>query len=82
VDSIGSKKQHLMPNSTQMTYNVVEDLSKLSITLPFTEVLTPKMKPSFWLSFVVDIMAIGSVLKLFLSFYSCKNFRFWFCLRK
>jgi hypothetical protein len=34
------------------------------------KMLTPKMKPSFWLNFVVDSMAIGSVLKLFLSFYS------------
>jgi hypothetical protein len=39
IDSIGSKKKHPMSKSTQMTYNVVEDLSKLSITLPFTEVV-------------------------------------------
>jgi hypothetical protein len=39
ADSVGSKKQHPMSNSTQMTYNVVEDLSKLRITLPFTEVV-------------------------------------------
>jgi hypothetical protein len=39
TDNVGSKKQHLMSNSTQMTYNVVEDLSKLRITLPFTEVV-------------------------------------------
>jgi hypothetical protein len=38
TDNIGSKKQHLM-NHTQMKYNVVEDLSKLSITLPFIEVV-------------------------------------------
>jgi hypothetical protein len=36
MDNVGSKKQHPMSNSTQMTYNVVEDLSKLRITLPFT----------------------------------------------
>jgi hypothetical protein len=36
TDSVGSKKQHLMSSSTQMIYNVVEDLSKLRITLPFT----------------------------------------------
>jgi hypothetical protein len=36
ADSTGSKKQHLMSNPTQMKYNVVEDLSKLRITLPFT----------------------------------------------
>jgi hypothetical protein len=28
-----------MSKYTQMTYNVVEDLSKLRITLPFTEVV-------------------------------------------
>ena len=39
MDSVGNKKQHLMSNSTQMTYNVVEDLSKLRITLPFTEMV-------------------------------------------
>jgi hypothetical protein len=39
VDSVGRKKQHLMSNPTQMKYNVVEDLSKLRITLPFTEVV-------------------------------------------
>jgi hypothetical protein len=39
TDSIGSKKQHLMSNSTQKTHNVVEDLSKLRITLPFTELM-------------------------------------------
>jgi hypothetical protein len=39
TDNVGNKKQHLMSNSTQMTYNVVEDLSKLRITLPFTEVV-------------------------------------------
>jgi hypothetical protein len=39
TDNIGSKKQHLMPSSAQMTYNVVEDLSKLRITIPFTKVV-------------------------------------------
>jgi hypothetical protein len=39
TDSVGSKKKHMMSNSTQMKYNVVEDLSKLRITLPFTEVV-------------------------------------------
>jgi hypothetical protein len=39
TDSVGSKKQHMMSNPTQMKYNVVEDLSKLRITLPFTEVV-------------------------------------------
>jgi hypothetical protein len=37
--SVGSKKQHLTSNSTQMTYTVVEDLSKLWINFPFTEVV-------------------------------------------
>jgi hypothetical protein len=39
MDGIGSKRKRMMSNSTQMTYNVVEDLSKLRITLPFTEVV-------------------------------------------
>jgi hypothetical protein len=39
TDVVGSKKQHMMSNPTQMKYNVVEDLSKLRITLPFTEVV-------------------------------------------
>jgi hypothetical protein len=39
TDSIGNKNKHPMSNSTQMEYNVVEDLSKLRITLPFTEVV-------------------------------------------
>jgi hypothetical protein len=38
TDSVGSKKQHLMSKSTEMTYNVVED-SKLRITLPSSEVV-------------------------------------------
>jgi hypothetical protein len=39
MDNVGNKKQHLMSNSSQMTYNVVEELSKLRITLPFAEVV-------------------------------------------
>jgi len=39
TDGIVSTKKHLTSNSTQMTYNVVEDLSKLRITFPFTEVV-------------------------------------------
>jgi hypothetical protein len=37
--TVGTTRQHTMSSSTQMTYNVVEDLSKLRITLPFTEVV-------------------------------------------
>jgi hypothetical protein len=36
----------------------------------WSQMLTPKIAPSFWSGFMVDIMAIGSVLKLLLSFYS------------
>jgi hypothetical protein len=44
-NNVGNKKQHLMTNSSQMTYNVVEDLRKSSITLPFTEaVKIPKQR--------------------------------------
>jgi hypothetical protein len=39
TDNVGSKRQHLISNPTQMKYNVVEDLSKIMITLPFTEVV-------------------------------------------
>jgi hypothetical protein len=39
MDGVGSKRKHMTSNSTQMTYNVVEYLSKLRITLPFTEVV-------------------------------------------
>jgi hypothetical protein len=39
TDSVGSKKKHLMSNSTQMAYNVVEYLSKLRITFPFTKLV-------------------------------------------
>jgi hypothetical protein len=35
----GTKMQHMASRSTQMTYNFVEDLSKLRITLPFMEVV-------------------------------------------
>jgi hypothetical protein len=43
--------------------------------------LAPKMKPSLWSHFVVDSMAIGSFLKLALSFSNCKNLGFDFCFR-
>jgi hypothetical protein len=39
TDGVGSKRQHMSSNSAQMTYNVVEDLNKLRITLPFIEVV-------------------------------------------
>jgi hypothetical protein len=35
TDGNGTKRKHLASSSTQMTYNVVEDLSKLRITFPF-----------------------------------------------
>jgi hypothetical protein len=35
----GTKRQHLASSSTQMTYNVMEDLSKSRITFPFTKVV-------------------------------------------
>ena len=37
--TVGNTRQHMASSSTQMTYNIVEDLSKLRITLPFTEVV-------------------------------------------
>ena len=39
TNNTGSKKQHMVSNPTQMKYNVEEDLSKLRITLIFTEVV-------------------------------------------
>jgi hypothetical protein len=39
IDSTGSKKKHLVSNPPQMKYNVVEDLRKMRITLPFTKVV-------------------------------------------
>jgi hypothetical protein len=39
TDNAGSRKQHLMSNPTEMKYNVVEDLSKIRINLPFTKVV-------------------------------------------
>jgi hypothetical protein len=33
----GTKRKYLTSKSTQMMYNVVEELSKLRITFPFTE---------------------------------------------
>jgi hypothetical protein len=48
TDSATSKKQHMMSNPTQMKYNVVEDLIKLRITLPFTEVVKiPQKRENF-----------------------------------
>jgi hypothetical protein len=38
-----------------------------------SQVLAPKMNLSLWSHFVVDSMAIGSFLKLVLSFSSCKT---------
>jgi hypothetical protein len=35
----GAKRKHMASSSTQMTYNVMEDLSKLRITLHFMEVV-------------------------------------------
>jgi hypothetical protein len=49
TDSVGSKKQHPMENSTHMTYNVVEELSKLRIILPFSEVVKiPQQRELFF----------------------------------
>jgi len=39
TDDIESKGKHMTSNSTQATYNVEEDLSKLRITPPFIEVV-------------------------------------------
>jgi hypothetical protein len=39
IDENGTKRKHLASNSTQMTYNVMEDLSKLRINFPITEVV-------------------------------------------
>jgi hypothetical protein len=39
----------------------------------WSQMLAPKMKLSFWSSFVVDSMAIGSFQNSFLSFSSCKT---------
>jgi hypothetical protein len=39
TDIVGSKSKHLTSNSTQMTYNVIENLSKLRINMPFTKVM-------------------------------------------
>jgi hypothetical protein len=39
ISNIGSKKQHQISSPPQMKYNVVDDLSKLRITLSFTEVV-------------------------------------------
>jgi hypothetical protein len=53
--SVGSKKKHVTSKSTQMTYNVVEDLSKLRITLPFTEVVKIPQKREFFLRLLDDL---------------------------
>jgi hypothetical protein len=37
-------------------------------------VLTPKVKPSFRLNFVEDILAIGCMLKLVLCFHASRKF--------
>jgi hypothetical protein len=39
ISNTGTKKQHLISNPPQIKYNIVEDLSKLRITLPFTKVV-------------------------------------------
>jgi hypothetical protein len=39
INNTGAKKQHQISIPPQMKYNVVEDLSKFMITLPFTEVV-------------------------------------------
>jgi len=39
IDIVGSKRKQLTSNSTQMTYNVLEELSKLRIALTFIEVV-------------------------------------------
>jgi hypothetical protein len=39
TDGNRTKRQNLASSSTQMMYNVVEDLSKLRIIFPFTEVV-------------------------------------------
>jgi hypothetical protein len=37
--TVGTTRQPVATSSTEMTYNVMEDLSKLRITFPFTEVV-------------------------------------------
>jgi hypothetical protein len=39
TDGNGTKRQHLASRSTQMMYNVMEDISKLRINMPFMEVV-------------------------------------------
>jgi hypothetical protein len=39
TDGNRTKRQHLASSSTQMMYNVMEDLSKWRMTLPFMEVV-------------------------------------------
>jgi hypothetical protein len=46
----------------------------------WSQMLTPKVKPSFRLNFVEDILAIGCMLKLVLRFHSSKKiFGIWSC---
>jgi hypothetical protein len=54
TDSVGSKRQHMTSNSTQMTYNVIEDLCKLRITLPFMEVVNIPQQRENILKLLVD----------------------------
>jgi hypothetical protein len=39
----------------------------------WSQMLTPKVKPSFRLNFVEDILAIGCILKLVLRFHSSRK---------
>jgi hypothetical protein len=48
----------------------------------WSQMLTPKMKPSFRLSFVVDIIALGSIFKSFFEFLQLRKFLVLVCLRK
>ena len=50
--SDSSKKQHMMSNATQMKYNVLEDLSKLRINLPFTEVVKIPQQRGFFFEII------------------------------
>jgi hypothetical protein len=39
MDGNGTKRKHMASSSTQIMYNCMEDLSKLRVTFPFTEVV-------------------------------------------
>jgi hypothetical protein len=54
TDRVGNKKHFPMLNSTQMTYNVLEELSKLRITLPFTKVVKIPQQREFFLILLDD----------------------------